>query len=138
MHPSTILFLINDDIRAVSGKYEEHGRAETFKTMDQTLKVGDLAVVQSGTRHGMTVVEITAVDLDLNYDGNEEVKWVVQKIDKPGFNKTLELEREAITAVQSAERRRKREELRKTMFADHEATINALALANHSDGTVAE
>lgn len=138
MDNSRIVFLINDTVRAVKGKYEATGTAEMFKTFDQTLAVGDLAVVQSGTRHGMTVIEVTEIDVDVNFDGTQALNWVVQKINKPAFARILEQEAQAISAVQAAELRRKKEELRATMFKDHEASIAALALTSRSDDAVTE
>lgn len=138
MHSSNIVFLINDDIRAIRGQYDQGEKPSLFKTLDQTIAVGDMVVVQSGTRFNMTVVKVTEVDVDLDYDANAEVKWVVQKIDTVGFDATIERENEAIAAVQAAERRRKKAELRQTMFKDHEETINHLALANQSDTPIIE
>jgi hypothetical protein len=102
-----------------------------FKAFDQTIAVGDLAVVQSGTRHGMTVIEVTEIDVDVNFDGTQPLNWIVQKINKPAFALILQQEAQAISAVQAAELRRKKEELRATMFKDHEASIAALALTSH-------
>lgn len=138
MHSSNIVFLINDDIRAIRGKYDVNDGPTLFKTLDQTIAVGDMVVVQSGTRFNMTVVKVTEVDVDLDYDANAEVKWVVQKIDTDGFHETIDRENEAIAAVQAAERRRKKAELRQTMFKDHEETINHLALSNQSDTPIIE
>jgi hypothetical protein len=136
MDNSRIVFLINDTVRAVLAQYEEHGKHEMFKTFDQNLKVGDMAVVQSGTRFGMTTVKITAVDVDVNFDSTTPIHWVVQAVDKPAFDAILAQEAQAISAVQAAELRRKKEELRATMFKDHEASIKALALSNHADAPV--
>lgn len=138
MDNSRIVFLINDQVRAVKAKYEDTGAAEMFKTFDATVKVGDLVVVQSTTRHMMTVVKITEVDVDVNFDSATLIPWVVQKIDAPAFDAILAQETQAISAVQAAELRRKKEELRRTMFKDHEASIAALALASHGDEPVAE
>lgn len=66
MDNSRIVFLINDQVRAVKAKYEDSGAAEMFKTFDATIQVGDLAVVQSTTRHMMTVVKVTEIDVDVN------------------------------------------------------------------------
>jgi len=68
---STIVFLINDQVRAFKGTYDEGQAAETFKTMDQTLAVNDLVLVQSSTRHLMTVVKVTEVDVEINFDSNK-------------------------------------------------------------------
>lgn len=77
----------------------------------------------------MTVVKVTEVDLDVNFDDNIAPKWVVQKVDTPAFANILAQEEAAISAVQQAELRRKKAELRATMFKDHEESISLLALA---------
>lgn len=133
MDNSRIVFLINDDVRAIMAKYEETGKEEMFKTFDKSIQKDDLVVVQSGTRHNMTVCKVSAVDVDVNFDATNALLWVVQKIDKPSFDKIIEQEAQAISAVQAAELRRKKDELRRTMFKDHEASIAALALTSHGD-----
>lgn len=140
MDNSKIVFLINDSARAIEAKYEDGGVTEVFKTMDPAIDVGDMAVVQSGTRHGMTVVKVTAIDVDVNFDSPAAIKWVVQRINKPAFDQILTKEGEAISAVQAAELRRKKAELRKNMFADHEESISRLALTSRdeADPTVTE
>lgn len=138
MDNSRIVFLINDTVRAVMAKYEDGASAEMFKTFDSTLEVGDLAVVESNTRHNMTVVKVTAIDVDVNFDATTPLKWIVQKIDKPAFDAILTQEGQAVAAVQAAELRRKKEELRKTMFKDHEASIAALTLATVTESPVTE
>lgn len=138
MDNSKIVFLINDTVRALKAKYEDTGAEEIFKTFDATMVVDDLAVVQSGTRYSMTVVKVTAVDIDVNFDSTTPIKWVVQKVDKAAFDAILGQEAQAISAVQQAELRRKKEELRQTMFKDHEDSIARLALNNHTDTPVTE
>ncbi len=138
MDNSTIVLLINDECRAVEGVYEEGGSKTVFKTFDPTLSVDDYAVVQSSTRHEMTTVQITAVDVDINFDTTKNLKWVVQKIDTSYFNTILAQEAEAITAVQAAERKRKKAELRKSLMADHEDSIQALTITKIEDGSVTE
>lgn len=138
MKQSLIVFLINDSVRAIKGRYEDGGSETVFKTLDQDIKVDDFVVVQSGTRHGMTVVKVTGVDIDVDLESNIDMLWVVQKIDTPSFSVTLEQEQKAIAAVNAAEKARKRDELRKSLFANHEATISALEIANHVDGSITE
>ncbi len=135
MQNSTIVFLINEDARAVNAQYEKDGSSTTFKTLDATIKVDDFVVVESGTRHGMTVAKVTAVDIDIDFEAAKNIQWIVQKINSPEFNKILELERQAIATVQNPERRRKRDELRKNLFADQQDQIKALGLAKTSEVT---
>lgn len=138
MKQSLIVFLINDSVRAIKGRYEEGGTETTFKTLDQDIRVNDFVVVQSGTRHGLTVVKVSAVDIDVDLESNIDMLWAVQKVDMASFGVTLEQECKAIAAVNAAEKARKKEELRKSLFANHEATIATLELANHVEDPVTE
>jgi len=133
MDNSKIVFLVNDAARAVRAQYEDGQppsiKSYTFKTLDATLKVGDIAVVQSNTRWGYTTVKITEINVDVDFDSNIEMKWLVAKVDLAAFERIVEMENAAIAVVQSAELRRKKAEHRKTLFADQEAAMDALALA---------
>lgn len=136
MDNSTIVFLINDDARAIAVKYEESGVAMLGKTFDQTIKVDDLVVIESGTRYGMTVAKVVEVDLDINFDTTTAVKWIVQKVDKDAFANVQRQEQVAISTVQAAERRRKKEQLRSSLFADHQDRIMALELSKTDDDLI--
>ncbi|QDP64882.1 MAG: hypothetical protein Unbinned5081contig1001_39 [Prokaryotic dsDNA virus sp.] len=138
MDNSTIVLLINDDARVIRGQYEDGGKITNFKTLDQGIKVDDMIVVESSTRHGMTVVKVVETDIDINFDTETDVRWVVQKIDTKNFATVLDQEKEAIATVQSAERRRKKEALRKSVFAEAEDRINTLQLANMGGEDVTE
>ncbi len=130
MNNSTLVFLINDDVRAISATYEEDGSPTTFKTMDDSVSMDDYIVVQSSTRHKMTVVKVVDVDVDVDLESNIKIDWIVGKIDTSNLDLVVEQEAKAITAVQSAEKRKKREELRQALFADSDENIKALELAN--------
>lgn len=133
MNNSTIVLLINDSARAVRATYDDGNSPSLFKTLDPTIAVDDLVVVQTNTRHGMTVVKVTEVDIDVDFDRSDDVKWIIQKVDKDAFKELLEQENEAIAAVHSAERRRKKEQLRASLFADHQDKINALSISHVVD-----
>lgn len=130
MNNSTIVLLINDSARAIKATYENGHSPSLFKTLDQTIAVDDLVVVETTTRHGMTVVKVTEVDIDVDFDADTDVKWVVHKINASAYQSILEQEKEAIAAVHSAERRRKKEQLRDSLFADHQERLKALAISN--------
>lgn len=133
MDNSKIVFLINDQVRAVRAIYEEEAQTNqkkhVFKTLDQELAVDDLAIVETSTRHGYAVVKIVEADIDVNFDDPIELKWVVQRLDQSVYAGIKKQEAAAISAVQQAELRRKKAELRATMFKDHEESIAQLALA---------
>ena len=134
MHTSKIVFLLNDDVRTVRVKYDPDDLStELFKTFDQSIKVDDMVVVESGTRHNMTTAKVVAVDEEVNFDGHHEIRWVVGKIDVPSYQHTLAEEEKAVSVVQAAERRRKKAALRETMIKDHENSIKQLELANYKE-----
>lgn len=130
MNKSTIVLLINDSARAIKAIYETGHAPSVFKTLDQFIKVDDLVVVETNTRHGMTVVKVTEVDIDVDFDSTGEVNWVIQKVDADAHKALLRQEDEAIAAVNSAERRRKKEQLRESLFADHQERLKSLAISN--------
>lgn len=133
MKNSMIVFLVNDDVRAVRVQYEPGGSTAIFKTMDPDIMVDDLVVVQTDTRWEMTVAKVTEVDVEPDLEHGPDLKWVVQHVSTDEFSELLSKEEQAITTVQQAERRRKKAELRASVFKDHEEQMNALALTNHKD-----
>lgn len=132
MNNSTAVFLINDRVRAVYGTYEAGDNAgkTLFKTFDSAVKVGDFAIVPTGTRHNMTVVKVTDVDVDFDIDTSVKMEWIIGRIDLTAYEQTLAQEGAAIQMIQSAEKRKKREELKKAIFADQEGAIAALPIAH--------
>lgn len=134
MNSSTIIFLINDNVRAIRAIYEADtpaGQAarEVFKTLDPTIKVGDLVVVPTSTRHFMTVVKVVDVDWDIDLDLPAEVKWVVDKVDRSNHDRLQEQEQVAIQTVKSAEKRKKRDDLRAAVLLDSADQIKALPIS---------
>ena len=131
MNYSTAVFLINKHVRAMHVTYEEGDSAKRtiFKTLDPDIDEDDLVVVETDTRHGYTVCKVVEADIDIDFDTNEQIKWIVGRLDTHGHKQTLAQEKEAIKAIKSAELRQKRESLRDAMFADHVETLKALPIA---------
>jgi predicted Mrr-cat superfamily restriction endonuclease len=129
MNYSKAVFLINKNARMVSGIYEEGHAAELFKTFDATIKVDDLVVVQSDTRHNMTVVKITGVDVRFDMKSPEKVKWVVAKIDQDAYKTLLAQEEAIIDRIKSAEMNREREQLAKDLLKDDLTNLTSMPLA---------
>lgn len=105
MNYSTAVFLINDRVRAVQGTYEAGDTAPKtmFKTFDRALKVGDFALVPTNTRHNMTVVKITDVDVEFDIETHQQVSWIIGRIDLASYEQMQAQEQEAIKTIQSAE-----------------------------------
>lgn len=145
MDSSKIVFLINDQVRLIKVSYEPHQHSMPgqtppegvtngylFKTLDTTIQVDDFVVVETGTRHGMTVCKVLEVDLDVDFDDGQPLKWAYHRVDLELIREIREQEAEAIAAAKRAELKRKRNELRAGIFAEHSEMIAGLALATPS------
>ena len=126
MNQSTAIFLINDAVRAVVCKYDvkEHERQIVCKTFDKDIKVDDIVVVPTATRHGYTTVKVVEVDVDVDFDGTEQVGWIVQRIDPVFYQDVLAQEADALAKINHAEKQRKRKELAASLLANTEGLQN--------------
>jgi hypothetical protein len=138
MNYSTAVFLINNEVRAVRGIYQDEGHSAVFKTLDKTIKKDDLVVVPTTTRHKMTVFKVTETDVDVDMDSSVKMDWVVSKVDESGYKQLLEQENDAIQKIKSAEIRKKRTDLREALFKDEEETLKGLAIAHFNGNAAAE
>lgn len=125
MNYSTALFLVRNDVRAVSVSYEVDAEGKgkrpfvTYKTMDPSIAVGQYAVIPTDTRHGMTVVRVEEVDVEVDLDSSAPMNWLVGPVDVSAYQAILAAENEAVAAIKSAEKRRKQEELAAKLLADN-------------------
>lgn len=125
MNYSTAIFLVNKDARAVSVSYDRSADGKgvqpftPFKTFDRKLKVGDLVIIPTDTRHLMTVGRVEEVDVEVDFDSGVQMKWLVDAVDTGAYHSILSQEGEAIQAMKSAEQRSKREELARKLLADN-------------------
>lgn len=130
MNYSTAIFLISDKARAVMATYESHeGAPRTmFKTLDPDIAVDDYVLVPTDTRHGMTVCKVAEVDVEPDFEAADEVKWIIGTVNTKDFNDLKAQEGDAIAKIKSAEKRKKREELRQALIADAEDDLKALPI----------
>jgi len=131
MNYSKTVFLINKNVRAISAQYEPGAEAEIFKTLDENVKVGDIVVVPSDTRHRFTTVKVKHVDedVDIDFDDTVQCKWIVSVVDTEAFESLLDMEKTAIAKVKSAEVRKKRADLSSALFEDNIEELKALPIA---------
>lgn len=130
MNYSTAVMLINQSIRAVQGQYEQNGSYAVFKTIDQNLKVDDFAVVESGTRWGITTVKITAADVDVDFDSSTQIGWVLHKVDMAQHEEIKKMEADAIEMLRKGELRKRRQDIRSnTLDAMSAGEIDKLDIA---------
>lgn len=128
MNYSTAVMLINPSIRAIKtiykpdtvrpdGKSTMNEPRVIYKTLDKDIKKGDLVVVETHTRHGMTAVLVEEVDIEVDFESDVVVRWVVDKVDTTQLKTIQAEEGKWIDALKAAEKRRKREEIKKNMLA---------------------
>lgn len=130
MNYSKAIFLISDEARAIMATYkaEDGAIATMFKTLDPDLAVGDFVVVESDTRHHMTVCKIVEVDADVDFDASDEPKWIIGKVAKADFDELRRQENEAIAKIKSAEKRKRRKELSEALLADVNGDLKSLPI----------
>jgi hypothetical protein len=127
MNYSTAVFLINKAVRAVKVSYDRDannldkfsGSLTMFKTFDTGVKVGDFVVVPTDTRWHMTVCRVEEVDVEVDLESGATVGWLVGVVDRAAYTEVLAQESAAITAIKSAEKRRRQEELAASLLKDN-------------------
>lgn len=136
MNYSTAILLINPSCRAIKAIYEPdvtdglRNKRTLFKTFDPSVKVGDIVMVPSTTRHKVTTVKVTDVDVEWDVHTCEEVKWVIGVIDQAEYISLKSQEEAAINQIKESEKTFERNELKKKMFAHmSEEQIASLQIA---------
>lgn len=131
MNESTAIFLISDDIRAIEATYEaeESASRKLFKTFDTSIKVDDYVVVPTDTRHHMTVCKVVGVDIDIDVETHQEVKWIIGTVNPADYESLKAQEADALLKIKHAQRRKKRQELREALLdAQAEEELKSLPL----------
>lgn len=129
MNYSKAIFLISDDVRGVLCTYEAHEGAskKLYKTFDPTIEVDDFVVIPTETRHGMTVVKVTDVDVEPDLDNGAHVDWIIGRVDRADFEALAKQEAEAIERIKAGKRREEKAKLRETMLGSlSEEEVKAL------------
>ena len=131
MNYTTAIFLINKDVRAILCNYEPDApdKKVMFKTLDRTIKEGDLVIVPTKTRHGMTVSKVVEVDADVDFDSGIPVAWIVDKVSHTGYEEIVSQEADAIAVIKSAEKTKKRNELAAALLVDSRDALKALPIS---------
>jgi ribosomal protein S10 len=144
MNYSTAVFLINDKVRAIAATYEKEGFEDNrpspgpakriiFKTFDQSIQKDDLIVVPTKTRHGFTICKVVDVDLEIDLEAPTHIDWVAGVFEDSEHKRMLAMESTMVETIRSAEKNRKREELRKSLMADSESKLLALPISSVKD-----
>lgn len=135
MHPSKIVFVINDDVKAIRAVYDPgapNSSCTVFKTLAEDVKVGDIMVVESGAKHGLSICKVEEIDVEPDLESGEAILWAYSVVDTNRIKHMKDAEADAIKTVSAAERARKKAELRATMLAGSDDKVKALELSNYS------
>lgn len=129
MHDSRKVFLLENEPRCITAAYEadENAPASEFKTFDPDIEVNDYIIVPTNSRHKMTVCRVHSVDVEPNLDCSAEMLWVIGIVNRSAYEGTLQSEDAFIDAARSAERRRKKKQLKEDILADIDANIKVIA-----------
>ena len=145
MNLSTAVLLMNDKCRVIEAIYEPDGAGpnkdhpetyeaprELFKTFDEAIKVGDILIVPSGTRHCITTVKVTDVDVEWDPGTTKDIKWIVGVVDMAHFEELKAMDDRMFATIKQAEKTSKRNELRKKL-TEHMDEAQRAELAKLSD-----
>lgn len=84
---------------------------KSFKTLDPGIKKGDMVVIPTDTRWGLTVGRVEDVDLTVNFTSSETMRWIAGTFDKAAYDNILAREKELVGTVASAQQEAARTEL---------------------------
>lgn len=130
MNQSTLIFLTNQNARGIMVKYdpEDTKRNRLFKTLDASIAVDDMVVIQTNTRYGMTVAKVEEVDVEVDVEMTEPVNWIVQKVDHKAWQNRKASEDAMISQVLDIHKRERRAELQKKLLGN--ANLATLPLSD--------
>ncbi len=119
-NPTLAAFLLDDGPRCISVSYDRSvDRAgkdipvdtKSFKTFDTTIAKGDLVVIPTDTRWGFTVGRVEEVDVRVNFSSSEQMRWVLNRVNREGYADILAQEDILIGKVAQAQEARAKREL---------------------------
>lgn len=127
---SKAILLFNKNIRAVSTIYDLEpppdarnvppAKRTIYKTLDPNIAKGDLVIIPTDTRYKMSVVKVVETDVEIDdYESPGEIKWIIDKVARTSFDKSVAMEQQGVDIMRSADKRRKREELQAAILKDN-------------------
>lgn len=150
---STMIFLINETVIAIKAVYEplkgeyipgldtqqtDRGTTTpvtTFKTFDKNIKVGDLLLVPSSTRFGVTTVKVVEVGIEVDIESPKNIDWVIGVVDKSDYSEVLAYEAKLHETVKAAEKTDRKNKLKEKVFAHlNPEAIASLQIAHAKPG----
>jgi hypothetical protein len=123
MNPTASVMLVEDSIRPCMVEYDPENYKNNsgttfFKCLDPNIKVDDLVIVTTNTRHGMTVAKVKKIgvaDVPVNFEGADMWGWVVGPVPHEQHKRILDTERQIVGRVQEAHTNKLKTELKDAM-----------------------
>lgn len=139
MNFDRVIFVINENVRAIKVEYEPDvvangGKTNTslFKTLDRDVRVDDFVIVPTSTRANMTVAQVVEVDVAIEIKTGGPIPWLIGVVDATeidGHEKLKSMEADAITDLKAVEKQNERRQLRADLEAYQKNAIDGLAIA---------
>jgi hypothetical protein len=111
VHPSRQLFIYDETATCIAVEYEPDGNHVFMKTTDQSINVGDFVLIQTDTRHKLTVAKVKDVGITPDVESHTEIRWAYFKINKAAVDAILQDEAAKQAKIADAQRRAKRRQL---------------------------
>lgn len=128
MNKTTAIFLAVDGVRCISVAYDVQGfdhkgkaipkDIKSFKSMDPSIEKDQLVLIPTDSRWGFTVGKVVDVDLHVDFDSNEQMRWIVSAIDTEAYEQMLSTERTMMDVVADADRNARQQKLKEQIFAN--------------------
>jgi hypothetical protein len=135
--------LVSTKVRAIKCAYKTNDKGEpvndhgelsesqvyTFKSLDESVKEGDLVLVPTTSRFGLCVVEVVECDVEVDPDSTANFKWIMGKVDISAGEQAIAMEAELINRMkQQRVRERRTKALQAMAGADNIDDLKALPI----------
>lgn len=108
-----LIALLQEGYTTIQVRFVSSAKLYTYKApLSAGVQAEDKVIVDSPT-NGLTIVDVVSVDAHprIDIDADFTYKWIVQRVDMAAYQRTIDLEAEALEMLEEAERRRQRDEL---------------------------
>lgn len=136
MNLSASVMLVNKAIRPVRVEYDpdqwkNNSPDAVFMTFDPAIKVDDLVIVPTHTRHGFTIVKVKEIDFAVDFQDTRPVwRWIGGRFDKAQYESILAQEKIIKDRIAKSQENKMRKELAEAMGLG-EVDFTDLDVANH-------
>lgn len=126
MHKSRQIALLDPaNVHGYGCIYEpkEHGtdapEVVVFKSLRDDFDTDDFVIVETDTRHNMTVVQVKEIGAEIDLESEKPLRWIVSgPLDLTEYRSVLSQERHIQGRIKKSQARKRAEELRAAVLGD--------------------